>query len=124
MSEFPSLAEVLDRHHWLSGQSACACGWGYGDMSEDLNHITHQTDAWRETCTIRTGEELARLPFTAVVRSILRLAPSGRDYGPVWEQWAGGRWFRMGYGPLRGETYEGPVLLPALLIWHPDWERL
>lgn len=73
--------------------------------------------------TIRTVEELDALPILSAVKELYKPAPSGNNYGAVWEKWNGPRWVRMGYGSERGQPYEGPIQLPALLIWSPAWER-
>lgn len=94
--EFPQLAAVVDKHtpSGAEGHVQCWCGEQFHAFRE---HADHVADAWREACTIRTVEELDALPQFAVVRDRV---------GTIWENcWA------------------SRIVLPALLIWHPDWER-
>lgn len=78
------------------------------------------TAAWREACTIRTVEQLAAVPFLGVVREVFRASPvGGVDYGGVWERRSSG-WEALS-GSVMPPGYGSPHL-PALLVWHPDWE--
>lgn len=70
--------------------------------------------AWREACTIRTLDQLDALPVGSVIRW---------DRGPgcaaqVIERSGGRDWFAP--GDDCSEPH-GPHMLPALLLWHPDW---
>jgi hypothetical protein len=31
----------MDEHYWINTQSSCCCGWGYGDLSDDLDFDAH-----------------------------------------------------------------------------------
>lgn len=75
--------------------------------------VDHFADAWNESCTIRTLEELLVAPAGCILHT-------KRD-GAV-EKFSDGHWYLPGrrdavsFQRVFGE-------LPALLIWHPDWER-
>lgn len=71
--------------------------------------------ALREVCTIRTALQLDALPDEAIVRD--KVGAAFERYG----NWRSGlsKWFRMDDEvPADG----GDIGLPALLLWHPDWE--
>lgn len=91
----PRLQDVLDDHLNLGGRHTweCSCSASAQDDWAAHTHAQHQADVWREACTIRTVDQLNALPGRAVVRSA------------------------DGYIVERRR-----VELPALLLWHPDWE--
>jgi len=72
---------------------------------------THMADAWREACTIRTVEQLDALPHDAVVMTSERVVYQ-RARTP----------FRDWYSTVFSEVKTDEIPLPALLLWHPDWE--
>ncbi|MEU9805456.1 hypothetical protein [Mycobacterium sp. NPDC050853] len=91
----PRLREVLTEHalgqySWGPEDCTYPCEW-QGAIDD---HPAHQAAMWRETCTIRTVEQLNALPGNAVVR--------GTDGYIVERQY---------------------VRLPAVLLWHPEWEE-
>lgn len=123
MTEFPSLAEVLARHQWRGEILGCDCGWDWPEQrtyfcGEDARiakaHIEHQAEMWRESCTIRTFEQLDALPALAVISSNPEVTGDGNRW--TWERFDEG-WFTTAFGPA------GYPDLPALLIWHPSWEQ-
>lgn len=59
-------------------------------------HPAHQAAVWREVCTVRTVEQLDALPDRAVLA--VRVDRVLYRYA------------------VTGDD------LPALLVWHPDWE--
>lgn len=80
---------------------ACRCGKPHSEE--------HVAAMWREACTIRTAEQLDALPVGAVVRNA----------DGVWETDEPRTWVTPGH-----EAPFGPQLLvlPALLVWHPEWD--
>lgn len=128
MSAAPRLVDVLDEHHNLGGVFtwACDCGADSQDVEfRGVSHSEHQAAVWREVCTIHTAEQLDALPTGAVVWCRDRVDVDGDMWGAgSWQKStrmasADGSWFwwAMDYGDPAGE-----VPLPALLVWHPDWE--
>lgn len=124
MTDFPSLAQVLARHESMRDPyrrcQVCICDrWSDTDHGDNGHHthVAHQADAWREACTIRTVEELEALPDGATVRGA-----NGHAFEKSSESWTfdDRRWGEAGNSsPDRSED----IKLPALLIWHPEWER-
>ena len=114
MSDFPSLAELLAQHGFLSTMNICACQHGlngnFGLMNPD-QWRAHVAAAWREACTIRTVEQLDALPAGAIVRSRGEVAyERARTPGSDW------------YGTNLATVTGSDIGLPALCIWHPSWE--
>lgn len=121
MSEFPSLSEVLAKHEAMRDPfrqcQVCICDeWADTDHGDNGHHthVDHQGAAWRESCTIRTFEELDALPALAVISSDPEVTGDGNRW--TWERFDEG-WFTTAFGPA------GYPDLPALLIWHPSWAR-
>jgi len=114
VSEFPSLAEVLQDHPILDGGNGCGCGrWHAWTKDGELNGCweEHAQDAWREACAITTVEQLDALPVGSVISlagGIAELVDTGEGDPPEW--WIDGQ----DQGSMGSE-------LPALLIWHPRW---
>lgn len=112
MREFPTLADVIDKHtpSGAEGHVTCWCGEQFSSFRE---HAEHVAAAWRDACTIRTVEELDALPFGAVVRTECgSITDRYRDEDGTLEWWVDG-------SPDAGVGED----LPALLIWHPDWRQ-
>lgn len=70
----------------------------------------HIAEMWREACTVDSHEKLDELPTGTVVRDA---------ENDVMER--GDEWWTSG-------AYEGPfstaeLLLPAIVLWHPDWSN-
>lgn len=85
----------------------------------DLDDVTARAfDAWREVCMVRTVEQLDALPEGSVIRSgrsvLERGSSRGRGLGPVESRWYGIGWELS----VDADDTE----LPALLVWHPDWD--
>lgn len=128
---FPSLAEVVAAHRWMSRSTVtrfiagCTCGWEKDITNTAKSGVQlqgeHVEAAWFDVRTIRTREQLAALPNDVAVRSMGAIERDiyERDdtanmsdlYGP---------WIQMGFEvPCADDEIE----LPALLIYHPDWTR-
>lgn len=124
-AEFPTLAEVVAKHRWVSKSSTtryvagCACGWELDIANTHRTglqlHGEHVEQVWREACTIRTVEQLDALPDRSVVFAANEAA-----------------WIKVsGWSPdepwwVTGSSIESPsadIALPALLIRHPDWAK-
>ena len=118
MSDFPSLAEIYLRHAWrYAPDRVCDCGWcgTIHDPERDLRqqHAEHVTDAWSDACTITTAEQLESLPVGAVVKDAERATQ---------EKFADHRWYQPAWtGGRSAYQIAHQMLLPALLIWLPEW---
>lgn len=121
-AEFPTLAEVVAAHRWTGGwidggsySATCACGWEQDITNTHRTglqlHGEHVESEWREARTIRTGAQLDALPEQSVVRNmafgVVFECTVENDGSVIWSSPVG----------LRVST----VVLPALLIAHPDW---
>lgn len=120
MSETPSLAKVVGLHQAVyatfSQNYVCTCDeWADTDRRNNghLTHGEHVQAVWRELCTIETVEQLDALPEQAVVRNIafgvVFECTVENDGSVVWSSTSG----------LERPT----VMLPALVIFHPDWSQ-
>lgn len=117
MNEFPSLAEIIDKHtpSGSEGNVQCWCNENFDSFREHAEHIAQ---AWREACTITTVEHLDALPVAAVIKL-------GDLPGGLYEKDRKGSW---GFG-CWGDEYQQIIIsaeLEALtihLVWHPDWAR-
>lgn len=124
-TEHPTLVEVLKQHGdithddhenpYVYGHPSCICGWEQGDESDHgpfwRNHIE---SVWREARTIRTVDQLEALP----------------DRSVVYEKRRDVAWMKDGRASIdrpwwcTGSEIEEPsaeIVLPVLLIHHPDW---
>jgi hypothetical protein len=108
-AEFPTLAEVLTQHRWQMFNAVCRCK--AMEVTHD-EHPAHQAEMWREVCTIRTVAELDALPDDSVIRR-------GGFFPRTYER--EGRYWHSP-GDEMGDI-AGPDMLPALLLWHPDWAQ-
>lgn len=100
----PRLRDVLAEK--LAGYNEIQVVWGdsVDDLADDLIGV------WREACTIRTVEQLDALPEGAVVRRF--------GFTPQVFERASDLWLVPGND---SPDYPGEHMLPALLLWHPDW---
>lgn len=108
-----SLAAVLDRHtpSGAEGNVQCWCGERFCSFAE---HAVHQAAAWREACTLRSVEQLSALPEGAAIRS------DGRWGRRTLERDDHDGWYEFG-DEIPKQT--NADLLPAVLVWHPDWDE-
>lgn len=121
-AEHPTLAEVIEKHRWVSRSTttryvaACVCGWEKDIVNTQRTglqlHGEHVESVWRDACTITTVEQLDALPPESIVKS------------------EGGSVACRFYDGIHGVTFgdERPfkwtVLaseLPAVVLWHPGW---
>ncbi|MEH3142514.1 MAG: hypothetical protein PGN37_20545 [Mycobacterium kyogaense] len=110
----PRLQDVIYEHRYWHAILHCGCTRDdeNADTIDREEHAAHVAQVWREACMIRTVEQLAALPEQSVVRNIawgVTFERVVQNDGTV--QW----WSPAG---LRQDT----VMLPALLVWSPDWE--
>lgn len=111
MSDYPSLAEVVDETCDTQSPFRYRGGYGLRDLGKNVEL------AWREACTIRSVEQLDALPAQSVIRDDI----GDRD-GYVYEKSPDGEgdvpWWHDG-----DPTNVDEIDLPALLIFHPDWSK-
>lgn len=96
-------------------------GWSRPEFEPSYEDWARRVSAvWREVCTIRTVEQLDALPDEAIVRGGGESFEGNvfKRYGD-WPDDGGSRWLVMGTDPT--DTADS-VHLPAMLLWHPDWE--
>lgn len=69
--------------------------------------------ALRDACTVRTVEQFDALPEGVIIRD---------GHGDAWQRIESSMWMATGSEVrYRPSDPEMPTL-PALLVWHPDWE--
>lgn len=123
--QFPSLSDILAAHsirqdynHPAWGKCRCGFdpdpGWDDDAMTdEEINswpsQSQHQADMWREACTVTTVEQLDAPPDGCVVRD---------QRGLLWETDQGHMYAASYAMPMCIKT----VALPAVIVWHPEWE--
>lgn len=112
MSEFPSLATVIDKHTPHGSEPRIRC-WCDDQFNSFRQHAEHAAEMWREACTITTVEQLIYLPAGSVI--------STRSRGSL-EKFADGRWYRPGW---RDSVLLTQVVrdFPIVLIWSPEWSQ-
>lgn len=88
----PSPADIINKHTPSGAEGNVRC-WCDQRFDSFREHAEHVAEAWREALTIRTPEQLAAVPGAAVVRDA--------------------------DGYIVERRY---VTLPALILWHPDWD--
>ena len=112
MAEFPTLDQLVLDHtpSGAEGSVTCWCGKRFASFGD---HSTHVSAAWREACTIRTVKQLDALPADSVV-----ITPTSR----ITYQKARSS-IRVWYSSALATHTADYIGLPALLVWHPDWER-
>lgn len=95
----------------IQGEEPPDAGW----VIEAAQDLLAALDGTREARAIRTPDQLNALPEGAVVKSghdVLERHHRDSDNGES-------RWLSTGYDlGVDGSD----VVLPALLLWHPDWE--
>ncbi|MFV8169876.1 hypothetical protein [Mycolicibacterium peregrinum] len=109
--KFPTLAEVLDKHR----QGIVHDGWWECYDCGKPHNAEHQAAAWRDACTITTVEQLDTLPEASVIH-----VPHKRTASSI-EKRHGLWWPSRSTGPFPNLTRDN--LLPALLIWYPEWSK-
>ena len=119
--QFPSHSDVLaqhlryhdrpDRGEWRVFCSCESRKWFTEpiEVVNDETYIAHVERVWREACTVKTVEQLDALPVGCVVRD---------QRGLLWE---------TDHGHMYAASYAVPmcikaVALPAVIVWHPEWE--
>jgi hypothetical protein len=107
--EFPTLVEVLRRHRLSFIKHGCLCD-DPGPIDEWADHVEQ---VWAEACTIRKVADLDALPEQSVVRNIA--------FGVVFESAVENDGSVIWRSPNGLE--KSTVMLPALLVWHPDWTQ-
>lgn len=125
-AEFPTLAAVVAKHHWISKSTTnryprytagCTCGWERDIANTHRTGLQlqgeHVEQVWREACTIRKFADLDSLPEQSVVHNIA--------FGVVFESGAENDGAVIWRSPNGLE--KSTVMLPALLLWHPDWAQ-
>lgn len=115
MSTYPSgLEAVLAEHGELEDSgSTCECGF----WSRDISYTQHVVDVFRRECEISSFDELDALPFGSIVRG-----SNGHAFEKSDEAWTfqDRAWGESGNAsPDRSED----IPLPALLLFHPSWEK-
>jgi len=123
---FPTLSDIVAEHYrgdewggpdWECGADNC---FGGGNSYED--YAQHIQDEWLKARTITTAEQLDQLPFLTLIREQFRPAPSGADYGGVYERRTTG-WTALA-GVFIDAADNGEPRLPVQVIYHPDTDRL
>ncbi|MGV0805768.1 hypothetical protein [Mycolicibacterium setense] len=125
MSAFPTLAEIVNGHHWYRPArhdkpwiTRCVgCNWigdtrNTGKSATGL-HAEHVQAEWLKACTITTVEQLDSLPDGSVVH--VPHKPSASSVEGRYGQW----WPNRSEGPYPYDRRN--ELLPARLIHHPEW---
>lgn len=120
--QFPSRSEVLakhlryhdrpDRGEWRVFCSCESRKWFTEaiEVISDETYIAHVERRWREACTATTVEQLDALPDGCVVRD---------QRGLLWETDQGHMYAASFAMPMCIKT----VALPAVIVWHPEWEE-
>lgn len=131
MSEFPTLAEVVNGHHWYRPSrhdkpwiTRCVgCNWigdtrNTGKSATGL-HAEHVQEVWREACAITTVEQLDALPQFSIVG--LRM-----EDGHLFAIEMDDGWCAV-HSPFEVERDEIAAVIeaygPAQLLHHPDWSK-
>ncbi|OMC46165.1 hypothetical protein A5742_25655 [Mycolicibacterium fortuitum] len=125
MTSVPTLADVVAEHRWYVPSrrdkpwiTRCVgCNWkgdtrNTGKTCIDL-HAAHVEQVWYQARTIHTLREIAELP----VRSVVRFNGLTTSELTKLDDW-GEEWITDG-----DECTPDANDLPALLIWHPDWDN-
>ncbi|WP_327139396.1 hypothetical protein [Nocardia sp. NBC_01327] len=129
--ELAALAEELwDRIAELEGERVAAKGEaltqtvradGLNTLAENFRHILGKAEERIAELEQQAGrriefpEQLAVLPFLAIVREVIRSSPSGANYGAVWERRTSG-WECIA-GSVDGRT---EPKLPVLVLWQSE----
>lgn len=132
MSDRDVIAETISAHTTMTVARSwpptldCRCGWkiqaeGRGARAAaHAEHLAaHVAAALRESRTVRTVAELDALPHLTVIREIRRLSPSGLDYGAVYERHYDTAGWKCISGNYRPVEANGPVELPARILYRP-----
>lgn len=112
----PRLQVVLATHQATRRAIDSPTGSAWACLCGEPHSAAHIAAAWREACTIRTVQELESLPFEVVVRDAS---------GEVWAHSDTRLGLLYGFWIQPGEEVPSNgtmVALPALLLWHPDWD--
>lgn len=127
MSDFPTLADVHDKHIRKDRHSCmiadCVCGW-----SEDVSnthkttrrlHSEHVERCWRKACTITIVKQLSSLHADPNLLGGPVIKAFGVPaFGDIYEANDDGTWNELGG---RERTPAEDIPLPAVLVWHPSW---
>lgn len=121
------ITEVLAEHTgiwWTDTPAGYACdgcnrhGPRWPDRFSFNAHVTAEiVKSEAAARRIDTVEQLDALPFLSVVREIRKPAPSGNDYGSIWERQNGG-WVCIS-GLVGFDSKTGPSV-PATVLWTPE----
>ncbi|BBY78910.1 hypothetical protein MPUL_00680 [Mycolicibacterium pulveris] len=113
----PTLAQVVEQHVYSPNTYLCSCSRDDDDAPtiSFTEWAVHVAAVWREACTITTAGQLDALPTGAVIRTAGVVYASEPRTGVQANAWV-----------AIGDRYRhcsDEILLPALLIHHPDWSR-
>ena len=109
----PTLAQVVEQHVYSPNAYLCSCSRDDDDAPtiSFAEWAIHVEAVWRETCTITTVEQLLAVPVGCVIRT---------STGGSLEKFSDTHWYPPGGSrALPANRWRG--VLPARLIWHPDW---
>jgi hypothetical protein len=122
MADFPTLASIINAHHWRGTTLGCACHeWNWteplthfcGEEERiERAHAEHVAAEWVKARTIETVEQLDALPDHSIIRCAGGAAWHKQELYSQGEPW----W-------CAGSEIESPptaVQLPARLLYDPE----
>lgn len=113
-----SLEQHLTDHEYLDtfdGWESCECGWREeierrSETGSVFTHAAHVADAWRESRTVRTVDELDALPDRSIIRAEKERGP--RTGATYFEKLWRGKWLNLD----PSDRYDGEESLDSDLI--------